>query len=131
MRPKVKWTLAMPCAPIKHIALCLSQEEFNVARRTLGLSSCDWMGSKNAHATTWTFEAADGDRAYVVTFRPPEDATPVQHAALLVHEAVHIWQSYIEEIGEDEPGAEQEAYAIQVIAQALMDAYANRLKEAA
>jgi hypothetical protein len=43
--------------------------------------------------------------------------------ALLVHEAVHIWQDVKHRIGEDNPSSEFEAYAIQNISQELMLAY--------
>jgi hypothetical protein len=55
-----------------------------------------------------------------------EGATGIGLAALLVHEAVHIWQRCCDCIGETNPGDEQEAYAIQNIAQTLMEAYAEK-----
>lgn len=42
---------------------------------------------------------------------------------LLVHEAVHVWQFHCEWIGEDKPGNETEAYAIQKLSVELMKAY--------
>lgn len=42
---------------------------------------------------------------------------------LIVHEATHIWQEIQEVIGEDKPGREMEAYAMQAIVQELLTAY--------
>lgn len=44
---------------------------------------------------------------------------------LLVHEAVHVWQFHCEWIGEEKPGNETEAYAIQKIATELIKAYSK------
>jgi hypothetical protein len=65
--------------------------------------------------------------ACVVALRVTDGRTAIEIAGLLVHEAVHVWQHYAESIGERNPGAEQEAYAIQAIAQELMAEYARRI----
>lgn len=44
-------------------------------------------------------------------------------AALIVHEAMHVWRAMRKNIGEDDPSAEFEAYAIQAIFTGLYDAY--------
>lgn len=42
---------------------------------------------------------------------------------MLVHEAMHVWRSIKEEIGEHEASAEFEAYSMQNIVQELIEAY--------
>ena len=61
----------------------------------------------------------------VVTINGDEDKDPIQVAALLVHEAVHIKQAVLREYGEDNVGDETEAYLIQRIAQDLMNMYVD------
>jgi len=41
----------------------------------------------------------------------------VEVIGLLVHECVHAWQSICREMGEDAPGREVEAYAVQCLSQ--------------
>jgi hypothetical protein len=55
------------------------------------------------------------------------EADGVDVATLLVHEAVHVVQEYFRYIGEDNPGSEIEAYAIQNVSASLMNAYRDRL----
>lgn len=47
----------------------------------------------------------------------------LQERAMLVHEAVHVWQRAVDWMAEREPSAEFEAYAIQRIAQDLMQQF--------
>jgi hypothetical protein len=68
-----------------------------------------------------------GELVCIVSIRAREGITPIQVAALLVHEAVHVWQEFRFRIGELEPPREFEAYCIQSIAQRLMQAYADQL----
>lgn len=48
---------------------------------------------------------------------------PIEVIGLLMHEAVHVWQRVCDEIGEEDPGWEMEAYAIQSITQDLIQAF--------
>ena len=46
-----------------------------------------------------------------------------QLAAMLTHEAVHMWQVARERLGEDKPSQEFEAYAIQALTQRLLEEF--------
>lgn len=70
------------------------------------------------------------DLTLIICIRPPEPDRKVPNvnvAALLVHESVHAWQWCRLQMGENAPGHEVEAYAIQWISQFLMSKYAERV----
>lgn len=64
-----------------------------------------------------------GDRMDKTTKRDPYG-----FSALVAHEVVHVWQMIKEDIGEDNPGDEQEAYAVQCIFKEVIWAYAKTRK---
>jgi hypothetical protein len=73
------------------------------------------------------FHDRDDRRICIVTVGDHMDAKIAQDpfcvAECLLHEAVHVWQALREEIGEEKPSHEFEAYAIQGISSELMRAY--------
>jgi hypothetical protein len=95
----------------------------------LGLtkSNTEWVRN-GAHATTHLANNEDGESAAIVCIKVKPSYEGPQVAALLVHEAVHIWQKWCEMYGEANPGTEQEAYAIQFISSELFYAYTEKLK---
>lgn len=128
---KPKWLSRMPGAPGPNLMLCLSQAEFDRASRQLKTPRGPWL-HETAYATVHHYQNEDNEIAAVVCLRQPSPGVKgADTAAVLVHEAVHIWQAYAEFIGEDKPGAEQEAYAIQFFSAALLHEYARRITEAA
>jgi hypothetical protein len=82
-------------------------------------------------ACTHTFGNINGSIACVVALDMERAAAedPIDVAALLVHEAVHVWQENEKAAGTMGCfGHEGEAYAIQNISTRLMAAYVKRLK---
>lgn len=78
-------------------------------------------------------ETGDGKAAAIVSIDAGYlvQKDPLAVAALLVHEAVHIWQKHAEIIGShNDHGDEEEAYAIQAIAAGLMYEYRRQVYEA-
>jgi hypothetical protein len=123
----VRWLDRRIAKPGPHLALCLSEAEYLAATKHLNISSPSPWINAGADATMHTFETQDGQQSCIVCLGPVDERSPIEIAGLLVHEATHIWQRYAESMGEDRPGAEQEAYAIQAISQELMEAYAQRI----
>lgn len=115
-----------------YLALVTSQAEFEQALDRLQLVNNlgDWLGAANAR--TWTFDQPCKvmDLACVVCMPIRLDKTGIQQAALLMHESAHVWQAWCDKAGERHPSSEFEAYALQNIAQTLMEAYAEALERA-
>ncbi|MBB5040816.1 hypothetical protein [Shinella fusca] len=59
----------------------------------------------------------------LVTVGRGSERDAMEVISTIVHEAVHVWQFVRQVIGEDNPGIEMEAYAIQNITENLVDAY--------
>src|SRR3972149_9259080 len=78
-------------------ALCLSEEAFHGELKRLDVPERRWpefMKTTYAHATTSFFETLDGaENCAIVTIHLNKDREIEQVYALLVHEAVHIWQA--------------------------------------
>ena len=72
-----------------------------------------------------TFES-DGKVCAIVTINKRcDDKDGNGIIGLIIHEAVHVWQLLMENIGESSPSSEFEAYAIQAISQELIEAYSE------
>ncbi len=126
---KVTWLDRRVAHPGPYLTLALSEAEYKAAFRHLKLApEGPWIRTPQAHATAHYAVRTDGRQAVVVCLSAWEGRNPIEVAGLLVHEAVHIWQEYAAWVGEIRPGAEQEAYAIQSIAQELMAEFARRLE---
>jgi len=126
-RLKPDWRDRRIAAPGPYLALCLDEAAFHVALAECGVKDYrEFMRTAHAHATTHQLINKNGNLVCIVTLGPWAGRKPVEVAGLLIHEAVHVWQMYCERIGEHTPGAEQEAYGIQAIAQELMQSFVEQ-----
>jgi len=111
------------------IGICTSNEKFRKELKRLKIdnSECpDWIFKDDKDATVWTFKESKGrEKCFIVCIRKRKSTTFIEACGLLIHESVHIWQTIKENIGEDNPSSEFEAYSIQNIAQSLIEAYKN------
>ena len=108
-----------------YYTLCTTEKQYNAALKHLRVKHREapsFLASPRANATVHHFNCEDKYCA-VVCLGNTKERTNAQVLALLVHEAVHIWQEFKENIGEGAPGRELEAYAIQSISQSLITEY--------
>ena len=115
-----------------YLAFVTSQEEFQQALKDIEVADYgDQFVPNGWPACTHSFENVNGSVACIVGFDMEKAAKqdPIDVAALLVHEAVHVWQTNENAAGKPGCfGTEGEAYAIQNISTRLMSAYADKLK---
>jgi hypothetical protein len=112
-----------------HLCACFTEQDYYRLLKSLKIPIADWDRwlMQDALATTHYFNTPKGNRLTIVCIPVKPDADGIDVATLLVHEAVHVVQEYFRYIGEDNPGSEIEAYAIQNVSATLMRAYRDRL----
>ena len=118
---RVDWAIH-PKPP--RIWLCEDRAAFRRGCIRLDLNEVPEFPSNKA-ATTWLMHDKRGDLVCLVCLSPEKikKYSKVEICGLLVHEAVHVWQGWAEHIGEEHPGAEQEAYAVQWVSVQLINAW--------
>lgn len=114
-------------SPISY-ALCLSEASFYKELQRLKIPPGDWGEFLILSATTHFFKTQKNEFIAIVTIGDRKRIPIIETYALLVHEAVHIWQEICEKMYERNPSIEFEAYSIQAISQDLMDSYARQTK---
>lgn len=115
-----------------HYTLCTTPEMYYAELKRLKIPPKDWgdgfLGA-TSHARMQYFQCGGKYIAIVCIDNGNGQYSGIQIAALLCHEAVHIWQQHAVNIGSfNDHGDEEEAYAIQNIAQNLMELYQEQMK---
>lgn len=129
---KIKWLDRRIAAPGPYLCLVLSKADYLAAMMHCKIEHpAKWVGDEGgpAHARCYFLEHPKHGTVVVVGLHSWRGRDPIEVAGLLVHEAVHIWQEYADLIGERHPGCEQEAYAVQAIAQELMADFARQVAQ--
>lgn len=112
--------------------LCLTEKEFHKELKKLKLPKNKWprfVKTDHSDATLHTFISSEGYLCAIITIRHCDDHSRPQIYAMMVHEATHLWRYIRENVGECEPSAEFEAYAIQSLSQRLMESYEYQTKK--
>lgn len=109
---KINW-LHRGLIDAPHYTLCTNQERFDAVCKYLKVEpypGMDEVGDARTH-----FFERKGKIVAVVCFFNYRKHDRIADYAMLVHEAVHIWQEVKKEIDEKSPSAEFEAYSVQRI----------------
>lgn len=124
---KSKWLDRSLFISSHYFTLCTTEKQYQKILKHLGMPKSErppFLLNWHADATAHYFEnQSAGKKSVVVCLGSTEGKDLIQVYALLVHEAVHIWQQVKADYGETSPSPELEAYAIQNLSQALMFEY--------
>ncbi len=96
-----------------YLTLCLDEVSFNRVCKKLGAEDLDWHHSN--HGTCYSLSDSEGKNCCIVAIRDWKKRSLIEVHGLIVHEAMHVWQYTKKVMGEDAPGREIEAYAMQNI----------------
>jgi len=112
-----------------HYALFLTEEHYQKELKRLKIPPQIHAPFLNpgAHATIHLYTREEDRSIAMVCFGSAQGKTIEQVHALLVHEATHLKQWILEEIGEHYPGREIEAYIMQNLSQCLMVSYRDQV----
>lgn len=122
------WLHRQVAAAGPHLALALNDSDVQQINRRLGVNGTFNFARREGGACTWTYEQNSiGKLACVVCLSTEvQQASLVELAVTVAHEAVHVWQAHAAWLGEREPGHEQEAYAVEWITRVLLEALDRR-----
>jgi hypothetical protein len=109
------------------LALVTSEKQFLAAKKAAGVACDDPLLEGSWHACTHTYQGENNQLVCIVgiSLAACETMCGIEVAALLTHEAVHVWQHVRDRLGPGDLGREMEAYAVQNIAANLMRAFAS------
>jgi len=106
-----------------YLGLCTTEKQWKkVCKAHKVKDAPNWIG-EGANASTHRIQWKNKTLLIVCIRKPCKHSVHAIHA-LLVHEAVHMWQYIKEDLGETQPSPEMEAYAVQNLSFNLMEAYA-------
>ena len=96
-------------------------KRFDIPQQTL---------NKRAEASTWSFAREGKPLLVCVVYHPRDEKEPSSRkiTCLLAHEAMHVVQDMVDNIGERNCGKEVEAYTLQMVLNFLIREYEQTKK---
>lgn len=107
-----------------YLGFTQSKKAFAKELKRLTIDAQPFLASGHANATLHAFRC-EGTLTCILTMAKTKGKSPEQVAGLIAHEATHVAQRLWESIGEDKPGAEAEAYLVQMIVQCCLQEACN------
>ena len=125
---KVKWLDTAIVVLPNRFTLCTTDAIMQKELKRLGVPKAEWIDFNNPRWLACVFEVKDcnEDICSIVLIKVKPDRCQLTTMSLLVHEAVHVWQTGRQMLGEKNPSDEFEAYALQFISQSLFKEYARQ-----
>ena len=118
--PGFTW-LRVPIFQFWYVGVCKTKTQFSRELKRLKLNdvNVEKIWRADADAATYFFEKERKQLAIVVmnAEKVPHDADVASVVGLVAHEIIHVWQSIKEDVGENNPGHEMEAYYLQALIQ--------------
>jgi len=113
---KAEWVGRTVVSAIPYIGICVSEDQLKREVKRLNASGdVQWCSKTGARTNFFISKNDDKSICIVCMNKTYEGYTMQEVQGLLVHEAVHVWQHVLVMMGEESPGIEIEAYAIQQI----------------
>lgn len=124
----IVWGRRLSQYPVRY-GFCPSKKAWDIELKRMKVRRSDNNAYLDSGAALTLFHDTPFGKTMIVTVSEGLDKrshySPLTVAMVIVHEAVHVWQRIREHIGEDAPGRECEAYAIQAISQEMIAAYCD------
>ena len=125
---KIKWCKRTLISSPLHYSIVTSEKLAIAEMKRLKIDERFNFVIPGYDATTQFFRSEGNNDIAMVYFFNYREHKSIMNYAMIVHEAVHIWQRTRELIQEKNPSHEFEAYSIQMITQELMIEFDRQTK---
>lgn len=130
MSKKIPWLDRSINICSMYYVLCLDIPSFHRVLKHCGIPQQDYpnfVARSHSNATVhYLLDGKEHKKIAVICIKDYQNKEPVQVAALLCHESVHIVQEHMDDIGETNPSREFVAYAVQNIFQSLAESFVKQ-----
>ncbi len=126
---KTRWYGGSFCPAFVKYCLCLTPEQYEQECKKLNMRFPRDFLTRGCTGTTHFWDGDDGTTVAIVCIDLDKERNINELKALIVHEAVHVFQEMMLQQREENPGKEIQAFHIQRISLDLMTELDDYLKE--